>query len=148
MSFIPIVLGNTGFSTVSFFIDQLNLPIAPDRLYGGIGFFYEHLITLLSAVSVITLTLLIRQAYLGNLQIQMKKLTAALFGIFSFFVVFIFLTHPLFHWHDYYEGLYGSLKLTDVIPNPVKARIIPPGKRERREILMNQYSRKSSKLGF
>ncbi len=126
--FAPISFGEpTRLFNDSFFGGHFNLPITATEIDSEESLITHHFLVLMSAVSVLAAVLLIQATYSGKLQNHWKRLFGSL-TVFSFlFIAIIYVAKPFIHMDDYYEGIYQNRKISDVLSNPVNAKLLSPG---------------------
>src|SRR5262249_18377731 len=103
----------------TFLVDQFQFPTHGVHLYRESVLILHHFLVLLSAASIVALTLLMQTAYNRKLCLQGKNFTISIGSLSLCFIAIISGIKPFLHLVDYYQGLYQNLKISDIITYPV-----------------------------
>jgi len=122
--FVPISFGDptTPFSS-TFFITHFNLPITESQVDAETALFIHHFLILMSAVSILSFLLWMRLPH----KLKRKKLILFSSTISFLFIIGIYAIKPFIHMRGYYEGVYQTRKISDVIPDPVQSSVVLAG---------------------
>jgi len=123
---IPLSIGTNSntINSVAFMIEHLHLPAEGFLLFTETSVITMNFQVLMSIAAVLCLILLIIHSYHDALEIKWKPLLFRLGGTIVAFSILLLSIKPLITISDNYKNLYGKLKITDVIPNPVKAEVL------------------------
>lgn len=126
---IPMSLGSSSnsVSAISFLIEQFKFPKESLELFMQTSSITANFQVLMSIASVLTLIILTLYAYYGIIQIKWNQLLIRLGGTLAIFCVLVLSIKSVIQVGDKYQDLYLSLKISDVIENPVKATVLAPG---------------------
>ncbi len=125
---IPMSIGSSSsnLNSIFFLIKQLGFPESAGDFFLQIKSVTYNFQVMMSIASVLTLIILTLYSYYGLLQVRWKPLLLRLSGYLALFVIVIFSIRAILPLQDVYQTLYKTLKLSDVISNPVKAEILTP----------------------
>jgi Na+/H+-dicarboxylate symporter/ABC-type amino acid transport substrate-binding protein len=128
---LPLSLGSaaTSVNAVSFLINQLNFPVESIELYTETLSITLNFQVLMSVASILTLIILTLYAYYGLLEIKWRPLCIRLGSSLLIFTALVLGAKSILQLDDNYQSLYGKLKLSDVISNPVTATILKAGEK-------------------
>jgi Na+/H+-dicarboxylate symporter/ABC-type amino acid transport substrate-binding protein len=122
---IPLSIGTSSsiINSVAFMIQHLHLPSEAFTLFTETSAVTMNFQVLMSTASVLSLILLALHAYYGVLRIKWSALFSRLGTTVVIFCALILSIKPMINITDNYKNLYMSLKISDVIANPVKTTI-------------------------
>lgn len=123
---IPMSVGSaaTSINAVSFLIQQLNFPEESVELFTETLALTLNFQVLLSIASVLTFIILVLYAYYGILEVKIRKLCLHLSLAFSVFIVALVGVKSCIHLNDNYTNLYLDLSVFDILPDPVKVKMV------------------------
>lgn len=122
---IPMSVGSsaTSINAVSFLIEQLHFPTEAVELFTQTMAVTLNFQVLLSIASVLTFIILVFYAYYGLLKINWKYLCFHLCSASFLLTVVVWGGRGIFPVSDNYQNMYLDLKVSDVISDPVSAKI-------------------------
>ena len=122
---LPMSVGSstTSISAVSFLTGKLNLPKESIELFMQTLSITMNFQVLVSSASILCLIILVLYSYYGLLEIKWKKLLINAVWTLSFLVISLEVLHNTVHLKDNFQNQYMDLKISDVIENPVSAKI-------------------------
>lgn len=122
---IPMSIGSsaTSLNAVAFLIQQLQFPKESITMFIQTMAITLNFQVLVSTASILTLIILILYAYFDLLEVKWRRL-AAHFGAMALVLsIAIWVGKKELHLSDNFQDRYLDLKITDVISNPVQAKI-------------------------
>lgn len=126
---LPMSVGSSSnsVSAISFLINQFKFPPEALELFMETSSITANFQVLMSVSSVVTIIILTIYGYYGLLQIRWKELILRMGCTLVVFAFLVFSVKSVVQIGDKYEDLYLNLKISEVIPNPVKAKFLQPG---------------------
>lgn len=151
---VPLSIGSatSNVNSMLFLIQQLGFPQAAIDLFLELKAMTYNFQVMMSVASVLTLIILVLYSYYGLLHIKWKPLFTRLGFSLILIAGIVFSSKFFIHFNDNYQNLYMSLKISDLISNPVAAEILPtPEQRISRdpgELLNQILNTRVLKVGF
>lgn len=122
---LPMSVGSSvaTYNTVSFLIDQLHFPEQSLLVFKQVTAITMNFQVLISSASILTFIILALYSYYGTLRINWKRLGLHFTAILIVSGTVIAIVKHTVRIEDSLQNKYMDLRITDVIPQPVHAKI-------------------------
>jgi len=126
---LPMSIGTSSNSinAVSFLIEQFKFPAEALELYTETSSITANFQILMSIASVVSIIIITLYGYYGILEIKWNQLIFQLGSTLVIFCILIYSVKSVISINDKYEDLYLNLTITEVISDPVPAKILQEG---------------------
>lgn len=131
LSFIsfPMSIGSNSnsVSAVSFLVEQFKFPKEALELYMETSAVTANFQVLMSIASVVSIIIITMYGFYGILEIKWNRILFRLGPTLIIFCILVYSAKSVITINDKYNDLYGKLRISEVISNPVQSKILEIG---------------------
>ncbi len=126
---IPMSIGSSSNSVnaVAFLTQQFNFPQEALELFMQTSSITANFQVLMSIASIVTIIIITMYGFYGILEVKWNQLFFRLGTTLIIFCILVYSVKSVITINDKYNDLYGKLSISEVIPDPVKIKVLAEG---------------------